>query len=93
MEKSSEERDADFVRAPDEWPVWPLLPVKRRSKSPLDVDHFTGFLLAERAPPYKVYLGSIYAIRGAKTWAEATTGMLAEEFASLDQLIKEWKVD
>ena len=48
--------DLQFMRNPDKWPNWPLLPLKKKG----DFHCQYAFITEQVGPPFYLYEGSIY---------------------------------
>lgn len=85
--------DRKFVSDPEEWPRWPLLPVKRRDGDQFHQHGYCGFMFADGRP--RVYLGYMYELGAGypKTWGEALSKYKAVEYADVDALLSVWTVD
>jgi hypothetical protein len=85
--------DLEMVTTPMEWPKWPMLPLKHRTRGFHD-DGFYGFLLAVETPPFTVYLGNIFAVAcSGKKFSETCAELRTECYASATVLVANWKVD
>ena len=78
--------DAKFILDPGQWPRWPILPLARRH-SPMDNDGcgllFDGLM---RVPPYRVYLLNMFRANEFKDARYI-------DYTTVDELVKEWRVD
>lgn len=79
--------EAEFIRHPEEWPRWPVLPLKHLTR-PMFQKGSIGFLIEEETPPYKVYLGYIYLLGEFKP-----SELPQESFDTIEALLKEWRID
>lgn len=88
---SAEQRDLNMMKSPDNWPRWPLLPIKR-SKGP-------GFpqcasLFADGKPT--VILTNLWALEDlpGSTYGEKFANVEKIEYPSFDALVTDgWRVD
>jgi hypothetical protein len=98
--------DKQFIEDPNEWPKWPVCPLKRNVVVNGFAQYQGGFLFAmqdkQRYPNEKimprVLLGNIYAIRevmeGAKSNAEFYTRYKTLDYESIDAMLADgWIVD
>lgn len=93
--KSSPRSDASMVSSPMEWPRWPLLPVKHRTR-PAFENNYLGAIIADndfQDGNFKVYVNlNIFGLAG-KSLADVTKGLTVEEYPSIEALVVDWKVD
>lgn len=81
--------DKDMILNPEEWPRWPLLPLKHKTRQAHE-PNWVGFLIVSQPmPPYRVHAGSIYRIDNLKDADQ----LPVETFDSVDALLKEWRID
>lgn len=86
------EKDRHMIEAPMEWPRWPVLPLTRRNGGWSGPD-YCGFILSTKMPPYLVYVATMYALKPGVTLLEAVSGLPTKQYASLDELLIDWRVD
>ncbi len=80
--------DAEFVRAPREWPRWPLLPLKRYVDSQLEL----GFMVADEE--LTVYHGSFMNVAdGVKTVGQLIAGRTVSKYETVEALLRDWRID
>lgn len=84
--------DAKFIQMPDEWPLWPCLPLKHNRRSAFGKNGL-GFIFNTKAPPYVVYVGTFMGRSDAKTWGDVVKGMPTETYASIEALLADWRID
>lgn len=84
-------QERDIILSRLDWPIWPLLPLKRRG-SDLLAEDACGFLLAVEAPPFNVYVANMYFASG-KTVADIDREFPKRSYESIDTLLAEWAVD
>jgi hypothetical protein len=85
--------DLEMMTTPMDWPKWPLLPLKHRTRGFHD-EGFCGFLVAVETPPFTVYLGNIFAVAlSGKQFGTACAELKTEYYASAAMLVADWKVD
>jgi hypothetical protein len=87
----TDEEMIEMIEATTEWPRWPALPLKHRTRDAV------GFILDEPRQ-FRVYEGNLYGLpRDGKqrTWTEAIkeAGYPVSEYATLQDLVAEWRVD
>ena len=85
------ERDKKFATRPQDWPMWPLLPLKKIKGKFQDPD-YVGFLTNVKGPPFTVYIGMMYQLKSGPL-SEATKGIPTETFQSVEELMTVWQVD
>lgn len=76
------ERDREFILRPDDWPIWPILPLKRFRDG--QAEH--GFFGGDVSPtgPATVWIGNMFELSSAE----------AREYPSLDAVLDDgWTVD
>lgn len=84
------ERDVnlEFMRDPDKWPLWPILPLKRRSNI-AGIPPETGFMAG--GWPGIVYRGNLHEV---KTGMNLNDHFSRSEFLSLEAVVAAgWRVD
>lgn len=90
--------DRAMILAPQNWPRWPVLPVKRSVSFDLEC----GFIMAEHKEvdkPMTIYLSSIFSLpgEGCKTWGEVLARIPEEKrrrYDTLDAMLADgWMVD
>lgn len=81
--------DLAMLKKPAQWPMWPMLPLKRRSKIIGELPD-SGVLLDLRNA-IRVYLENIYSLKTSdKTIAETPF----KEYTSFDELLDDgWEID
>ena len=89
---SRAERDLAFLQTPDEWPCWPMLPMKRRNVSHLDTPFYCGLYV--HGLGLNVYNLNMFNLpKDAKTWQEAVVGVEHMNYNTAEALIADWRVD
>ncbi len=83
-------RDVAFMKLPAEWPLRPVLALKKRDGD-IDDDDYCGLLLNDGRPV--VYIGYAFLMRGHRTWLEYLATLEARAFSSLEALAEAWAVD
>ena len=88
----SREREADlhFIKRPNHWPRWPVLPVVFRDSKDLQ----TGLVFADKKPV--VYLEcNLFALNAVpgKTWDAKLKQFKTKEYPSFNELLDEWRID
>ena len=86
----SETKDLAFLRNPDNWPNWPMLPVVKRHRgtAPFDCGLFIHGLGC------KVYNLNMFDLpKGVDTWQAAVQDVEYVEYSCPDDLISDWRVD
>jgi hypothetical protein len=77
--------DLEFVRNPNDWPMYPYLPLKRRGHL-----NNTGFICADGASR-TIYLANIFAVMEGEVEIANTEKII---YSSLEELLKDgWMVD
>lgn len=76
--------DKELCRQEDDWPRWPLLPLKR-SKGDPKWQSLLGFILAGHGP--RVFIGNIYSL------PENLNTLPTEEYDSFDAMLEDWRVN
>lgn len=85
-------RDLTFMRDPQHWPRWPLLPLKLRNGVMQD-ERFCGLLFDEQRPI--VYFGNLFMLPEAtgQAWQDVLRGFKRREYASFEELVDDYTVD
>jgi len=90
-----EELDLAFLNNPNEWPRWPMLPLKRRNKSHLDAgDFFCGLYI--HGLGLNVYNLNMFHLPNSPlihTWQDAVKGVEHMAYNTAEALIADWRVD
>ena len=87
-----EARDLAQMQNPDEWPLWPLLPIKRSVKGGSWPE--TALLFANGEPV--VIKGDLYQLdkRPGTTYAEKFAGLEKQAYLSFEAMVADgWRVD
>lgn len=75
--------EIEMMRNPDNWPMWPFLPLKHRKEGFRKVGFLRNNTLSGEHTDTTVYVGSIFAPRDATP----------VKYESLEQIAEEWRVD
>lgn len=87
-----EQRDLKMMQTPDEWPYWPLLPVKKYNQAQHTYD--CALLFADGKPT--VIHAPLYRFDEVPghTYAEKFADLKKEEFPNFEALVAAgWRVD
>ncbi len=85
MAQTRFEQDVHMVQAPDNWPQWPFLPMKRY----VDGRMTCTLLMEEARPPYRLYEVNLWA-----TSAEAFRTCKKYEYPTPEAMMQDgWTVD
>ncbi len=82
-------RDLTFMKLPAEWPLRPVLPLKKRDGQMSD-DDYCGLLYSDGRPV--VYVGFAF-LSGERSWPEYLETLEARTFSTLEALAEVWAVD
>ena len=84
-------RDIDFITA-ENWPAFPLLAFTKRGAKSEDNDYL-GFMHANH--PLTIYVGNMLMIPGnpGDGWEEVLRGYPYHTYETLDDLLKEYRID
>lgn len=85
------ERHKSMIESPDDWPLWPKLPLVRRPYDPSRPD--AGFMVPGR--PKRVYLCNIYMIpTTARTYGDLDKQVPYKDYTDADAILDDgWVVD
>lgn len=88
-------RDLAFIRNPEDWPRWPVLPLKLRDGDVFD-KNFAALLFASGTPV--IYFANLFDLptgeRGeGKTWANVLSVFELRIYPSFEALVEEYTVD
>lgn len=64
--KPAEHDHLEMMKSPDRWPLWPVLPLKRRCANPGEFPECAFLMDVGGLDHVKVYLGVIYELGGRK---------------------------
>lgn len=78
--------DLQMMKSPDRWPLWPVLPLKRRYGDPFAADGLGFVWEGEKGVEPKVQIGMIFMAKAAKD-AKIVT------YDSLEHVAQVWRVD
>lgn len=83
-----------FIKNPENWPRWPVLPVVARKPAGL-LEQRCGLVHASDLT--KVYFVNMFALASREpkpaTWAEAFAGVETKSFPDVEGLLDEYRVD
>ena len=85
------EEALDFLKDPDRWPLWPLLPIKRsRPKQGPEC----ALMFASGKP--EVIFGDLYALdsRPGESYSEKFAGLQRKEYPTFEAMVADgWRPD
>jgi hypothetical protein len=97
-------KDRDFMDRGLYWPRYPILPVKLRNGN-TSSKYFCGFVFGYVEVKPIVYFGNIFELNSIQhkiqeetstkqvTWQQILATMESKTYSSLDELVKEYRVD
>jgi hypothetical protein len=83
--------DKDFILNDDNWPNWPLLPVKLRNGKCFEDPEGFGIILAGSLT--QVWIGGIFDLKEGARLKDELAKFPVKEYKSLDELLETWTVD
>jgi hypothetical protein len=83
--------DLQMMRTPDNWPAYPLLPVKKRHGNFND-DDFCAIVVPDVGNRPVVYITNLFMLRTGPLKPQLA-GVPQKTYESLEQLVDEYKVD